>query len=98
MKGLLKLGWIGAFAVAALTYPAVMIIASGATDAYIIAAKSQDMVKANKALFDPRDAKESDDAYRKRVMEIYGNPVPYTTPVVFVPKEKFLHPEELPTL
>jgi hypothetical protein len=98
MKLLVRVGWMGALLVALATYPLVALLASQATDAYIIAAKSPQMVQANHALFDARDPKESDQAYHKRVMEIYGNPVDYTTPVLFVSKEKLLHPKEAPAL
>ena len=98
MRSLARLGWIVALAVAALTYPAVWVLSAGATDAYLIAAKSPQMVQANQALFDAREPQESDAAYRKRVMEIYGNPVDYQTPVLFVSREKFVHPKEAPDL
>lgn len=98
MKLLVRWAWRGALLVALAAYPLVAVLASGATDAYIIAAKSPEMVQANLALFDARDPKESDAAYHKRVMEIYGNPVDYMTPVLFVPKEKFRHPKEAPSL
>jgi hypothetical protein len=98
MRALACLGSVVALAVAALAYPAVWILSLGATDAYLIAAKSPEMVQANQALADPRDPKESDAAYHKKVMEIYGNPVDYKTPVVFVPANKFVHPKEAPEL
>lgn len=98
MKRLAKIGWIGALVVAGATYPAVALIASGATDAYVIAAKSPELVKDNKESFDPREPKETDQAYRKRVMEIYGNPMDHTDPVLFVPKERFIRPSEAPEL
>jgi hypothetical protein len=98
MRTLLAVGWVGALAVAALVYPVVAILASGATDAYVIAAKSPELVNINKQSFDAREPKESDESFRRRVIEIYGNPIDYTTPVLFVPKEKFIHPEQIPGL
>ena len=98
MKSLARIGWVLSLAVAVLAYPAVWILAAGATDVYLIAAKSPQMVQANQALFDARDPKESDAAYHKRVMEIYGNPIDHTDAVVFVAKEKLVHPVEAPTL
>lgn len=98
MRRLVAVGWAGALIVAGATYPAVAFMASGAIDAYMIAAKSPEMVKDNKEDFTPRDPKETDKAYRSRVMEIYGNPIDYTTPVVFVPREKFIRPSEDPEL
>ncbi|HLF94249.1 MAG TPA: hypothetical protein VJB14_12370 [Planctomycetota bacterium] len=98
MKKLALIGSIAALAVAAGSYPALKVLESTATDAYIIAAKSPELVKDNKESFDPREPKETDEAYRKRVMGIYGNPIDYTTPVLFVPKEKFIRPPEAPEL
>jgi hypothetical protein len=98
MKSLARLGWVVALAVAVLAYPSVWLLSLGATDAYLIAAKSPQMVQANQALADPRDPKESDASYHKKVMEIYGNAVDYKTSVVFVPTEKFIHPKEAPEL
>jgi len=98
MKKLALLGSIAAVAVAVLAYPVLMILESSATEAYVIAAKSPELVKDNKDSFDPRDAKETDEAYRKRVMGIYGNPIDYRTPVLFVAKEKFIRPSEAPDL
>jgi hypothetical protein len=98
MRLLAKLAWISSLVVAAATYPVVAILAAGATDAYIIAAKSPELVKFNEDSFDAREPKETDVAYRKRVMEIYGNPIDYTTPVVFVTKEKFIRPPKAPEL
>ncbi len=92
------IGWIGALVVAGATYPTVALLASGATDAYIIAAKSPELVKDNKDSWDPRFPKETDQAYHKRVMEIYGNPMDHTDPVLFVAKEKFIRPPEAPEL
>ena len=98
MRFLSKLGLISAIVVAIATYPVVAILAAGATDAYVIAAKSPELVKINQDSFDAREPKETDEAYRRRVMEIYGNPIDYRTPVVFVPSEKFVHPKEAPEL
>lgn len=98
MKKLALIGSFLALGVAAGTYPAVMVLESGATEAYVIAAKSPELVKDNKESFDARDPKETDAVYRKRVMGIYGNPIDYTTPVLFVPKEKFVRPSEAPEL
>ena len=98
MRFLAKLGWISALVVAAATYPVVAILAAGATDAYVIAGKSPELVKINQDSFDAREPKETDESYRRRVMEIYGNPIDYKTPVVFVPAEMFIRPKEAPEL
>lgn len=98
MKLLARLGAFGALAVAIAAYPAVSILASGATEAYIVAAKSPAMVKFNQDSFEPRGPKEPDAAFHRRIMEVYGNAVDYTTPVLFVSKEKFIRPAEAPSL
>ena len=98
MRLLANLGWIGALVVSAAVYPVVTILASGATEAYIIAAKSPELVNINKQDFEPRGAGETDAAFHKRVMEIYGNAIDYSTPVLFVPREKFVRPPEAPNL
>jgi hypothetical protein len=98
MKTLAGWGSVLALAVATLTYPAVLLLTCFATGAYVIAAKSPEMVQTNQALFDARDPKESEEAYHKRVMEIYGNAVPYQTPVLFVRSDRFIHPKEAPDL
>ena len=98
MRLLVKLGWIAALVVGAAVYPVVAILASSATEAYIIAAKSPELVTLNKQDFDPRAAKETDAVFHKRVIEIYGNAIDYTTPVLFVASEKFVRPPEAPNL
>jgi len=98
MRLLAKLGWMGALLVAVMIYPTVAVVASGAIDAYIVAAKPESMVKFNKDNFEPRDPKMSDAEFRKRIMEVYGNAVDYSTPVLFVPKENFIRPAEAPDI
>jgi len=101
MRKLLLVAWIAAFGLAFITYPVVGVIASGATQAYIIAAHDAKRVSGEKELFafDPPKADKASPQYRKAVIAIYGTLVTdEMTPFVLVPKEKFLHPDELPSL
>ena len=99
MRTLLLIGWVGAAVLAAATYPVTGAIAGGAVEAYLIAAKDPKAVEVEKAIFEPPKgaAKESKE-YRDAVMRIYGSQTDEPTKVVFVPKEKFIRPEELPSL
>jgi len=99
MRTLLMVGWVGAFVFALATYPVAGIIAGGAVEAYLIAEKDPKSVEVEKAIFEPPKgaAKESKE-YRDAVMRIYGSQTDEPTKVVFVPKEKFRRPEELPSL
>jgi hypothetical protein len=99
MKTLLLIGWVGAVTLAAATYPVAHVIDGRAIEAYLIAAKDPKAVEVEKAIFEPPKgaAKESKE-YRDAVMRIYGSQTDEPTKVVFVPKEKFIHPEELPSL
>ena len=98
MKALVKLGWIAALLVAVAVYPVVGLLSMGAVDAYVVAAKSESMVRFNKNDFQPRGAQETDAEFHKRIMEVFGNAVDYTTAVLFVPKEKFVRPAEAPSI
>lgn len=99
MQKLLMAGWIGAFVCAFLVYPIAGIIGSAAVDAYIIVGKDAETVLIEKSLFEPPKGKSKDSPeYRNAVLRIYGVPTDDPTRVVFVPKEKFIVPEELPTI
>ena len=99
MRTLLLAGWAGAFLLAALTYPVAALLASGSVEAYLIAAKDRSAVEVEKAIFEPpKGASKDSKAYRDAVMRIYGSQTDEPTRVLFVPKEKFIHPEELPGL
>ncbi len=95
MKTLLKVGWIGAFACGALVYPAAAIIGSGAVEAWRITPHAKETVEVKRALEAP--AKGEPD-FAKKVMQLYGIPSERPILYVFVPKEKFFHPEEMPEL
>lgn len=95
---LLLVGWVGAFVCAFLCYPIAGMIASGAVEAYVIVPKDKQSVEDEKALFDPPKKPKDSPEYRNAVMRLYGVPTDEPIKVVFVPKEKFIVPEELPTL
>jgi hypothetical protein len=99
MRKLLLVGWIGAFVCAFLCYPIAGVLASGAVEAYVIVPKDKDSVEVEKSLFEPPKGKSKDSPeYRNAVMRIYGVPTDEPIKVLFVPNEKFIIPEELPTL
>lgn len=99
MQKLLMIGWVGAFVVAFLVYPILGFIRSTAVEAWVIVGKDANTVSVEKAIFEPpkgvpRDSKK----YRDAVMTIYGVPTDAPIKVVFVPKEKFVRPEECPEM
>jgi hypothetical protein len=97
-KALFVLG-AGALAVAALVYPVAAIVAGGAVEAYLIAAKDKSAVEVERAIFEaPKGASKDSKAYRDAVMSIYGSQTDDPTRVLFVPADKFLRPPELPSL
>jgi hypothetical protein len=88
-----------AIAVAILSFPAGWIIESTATEAYMIAGKDPGTFQVNEELFDPpKGASRESKEYRDEVLRIYGVPTDETTSVVFWPKEKFIHPKQLPSI
>lgn len=100
MQKLVLIGWIGSFVGAAAAYPVAGIIASTAVEAYVIGAHPPTRVSGERDLFnfDPPKAAKDSPEYRRAVMAIYGSQTDDTTQVVLVQKEKFLHPQELPSL
>ncbi len=97
-KVLKSLGILG-LAVAALAFPAAWAIDAAGTDAYMIAGKDRASFAVNEELFDPpKGASKDSKAYRDEVLRIYGVPTDDTTKVVFWPKEKFIHPKQLPSI
>lgn len=99
MSRLLGILAIVAFGFAALTYPVAFGIASGATEAYLIAGKDPTAIAVEEELFEPpKGASKDSKEYRDAVLRIYGVPTDETTKVVFWPKEKFVHPKQLPSL
>jgi hypothetical protein len=101
MRKLLLIGWIAAFVLAFLTYPVAGLIASSATEAYLISAHNPQRISGEKELFnfDPPKGDKSSPQYRKAVIAIYGTLAgDEMTAFVLVPKEKYVHPTELPSL
>lgn len=90
----LKVGWMGAVAVALLAFPAAAILASTATEAVMIQPHDPSVVEVNRGMWqlDPPDPKAPD--FEKQVIAIYGNGSTRVK-AVFVPKSRFIHPEEL---
>ena len=97
MRKLLMIGWIGAFACAFLVYPILGYIRSTAVEAWVIVGKDANSVAVEKEIFDSKAPKDS-KKYREDVMRIYGVPTDEPMKVVFVPKEKFVRPSELPEM
>jgi hypothetical protein len=88
-----------ALVTAALIYPIAGMIAGGAVEAYIIAAKDASAVEVDRQIFEPpKNVSKESKEYRDAVMSLYGSQTDEPTKVVFVPAEKFLRPAELPTL
>jgi hypothetical protein len=99
MKSLLLIGWAAGFGVALSAYPVAGILSGRAVEAYLIAAKDPKAVEVEKAIFEPpKGAAKDSKEYRDAVMRIYGSQTDEPTKVVFVSAEKFVHPEELPSL
>src|SRR5262245_3891172 len=97
MRKLLMIGWIGAFACAFLVYPILGYIRSTAVEAWVIVGKDANSVAVEKEIFGSKAPKDS-KKYREDVMRIYGVPTDEPMKVVFVPKEKFVRPSELPEM
>lgn len=85
------------FAVAALAFPVAWVVASTATEAYMIAGKDPSTREIEEGLFEaPKGVSKDSKEYRDAVLRIYGNPTDETTKVVFWPADKFIHPKQLP--
>jgi hypothetical protein len=99
MRKLLLAGWIIALTMGGLSYPVAAILASGATEAYLISGKDPSAIEVEKELFEaPKGVSKDSKEYREAVLRIYGVPVDEPTKVVFWPPEKFIHPAQLPSL
>ena len=89
---------IGAFAVAALTYPSLWALERFAVEAWLITPHHPQKVEVNRGLFLLDAPGPSDRDYPRKVMEVYGNPTGEPVRVLFVPRGRFVHPPELPSL
>jgi hypothetical protein len=98
VKRLALLGCVLALVVAVAAFVAVSVLASTATEAYIISKYDDKKIELNGDMFDERAPNESESDYKFRVMGIYGGKVEYATPVVFVPRERFTHPKQMPSM
>ena len=97
MRKLLMVGWIGAFACAFVVYPILGYIRSTAVEAWVIVGKDPNSVAVEKEIFDSKAPKNSPE-YRDAVIRTSGVPPDAPMKVVFVPKEKFVRPSELPEM
>jgi hypothetical protein len=98
MKNLLLACTIIGFVVAGGTYPVVLILDHGATEAYIIDPYSPEAVAVNR---DPSMLDlpaKTDPKYPRKVMELYGFPSEEPNRLVFVSQNRYVHPVELPSL
>jgi hypothetical protein len=98
VRKVLAAGWIGAFVLAALAYPAAAVFDGMAADEHVLTAFHESKVVVNQAMFelDAPDPKGPD--FPRKVMEIYGIPQDKPLRVLFVPEGRFTRPKELPTL
>jgi hypothetical protein len=98
MAKLLRLGWILAFAAAALTYPVAWLIGRGAVEVYFVTPYDAKTVEVNRGLFqlDQPDPKAPD--YDRKVMGLYGLPNENPDVVVFPSKERLFSPPEKASL
>ncbi len=96
MAKLLRLGWILAFACAALAYPAAWILDATSVEGIEIAPFTDEVVLVNTSLatLPPK----TDPKYRAAVIDLYGVPNQQAMKVVFFPKSRVLRPKEAPEL
>jgi hypothetical protein len=94
MMTLLKVAWMFGFAVVALTYPVAWGMAGASTEAVLITKYDQSKIDVNKAM-DAPEPKDPD--FEKKVIALYGIPHEKLR-VLFVPQDRFLRPEELPSV
>jgi hypothetical protein len=95
---LLKVGWLGAFATAALACPAAFLLDAFSTEAQEIGPLGAAEVKVNRDMFKMDALSKDDPKYAESVVNIYGNPHGKPIRFLFVPKDKFFHPQEMPSL
>jgi hypothetical protein len=88
----MKVLWIGSFISAALTYPIAWGLAATSVEAWEIEPYDPSKVVAYQTMF-MGDRNNADE-----VMSIYGNPASAPNRYLFVPREKFFHPPEMPSL
>ena len=96
MLKLLRLGWILAFACAALAYPVAGILDATALEGLEINPFSDDDVLVNKTL--ATLPSKTDPKYRSAVIALYGQPNQESMKVVFFPASRVLRPAEMPEL
>ncbi len=103
--------WILAFVVSAVSYPAGLVIVQMAgvraqmifefsvsesiKDEAQRQKKREEAIAVNRGMF---DADKNAPTYSREVMELYGQPSNEEAVFLFVPRDRFFHPEELPSL
>jgi hypothetical protein len=98
MKTLLLVSSIIGFGVAGGTYPLVLILDHGATEAYIYDPYPPETVMVNRDPSMINLPPKADPKYPRKVMELYGFPSEEPNRLVFVSRDRFFHPEEMPSL
>ena len=98
MKRLLRVGWIGSFLFSGLVYPTAWLLDRSATEAWAVDVHPPSMVAMNKDDWITDAPPKDSPGYAKAVMKIYGNPADESNRFLFVPRDRFIHPEEMPSL
>jgi hypothetical protein len=95
---LLRLGWILAFACAALIYPLYGLLSLMAKEVVFVTPFEDRQVKINRGMFKLDPPEKTSPDWRKKVMGIYGLPNEQPDVVVFVPAGKITNPPEDPSI
>ena len=106
--------WVLAYFLAAASYPLGLFVVSTmgvkanlvvnpGVDKNITGAAEREkerekVIETNKGMFEMDAPKKDDPEYAKKVMEIYGKPSIVEAVFLFIPKERFFHPPEMPSL
>lgn len=98
MRTPLKVVWLLALITAVLVLAVEWTAKATAVEAYLVSPKDKTAVELNKATFAPDSKDKTSAEYRREVMGIYGSVSDTTDRVLFVPREKFTFPDELPGL
>jgi hypothetical protein len=98
MAKLLRLGWILAFACAALMYPLYGLLALTAKEVVFVTPFDDKTVRINRGLFKLDTPDRDAPDWKKKVMGIYGLPNDSPDRVVFVPDRRLTRPAEDPSI
>ncbi len=89
----IRIGAIAALVATLLAFPAGWLASLAAVEVWIVTPHSPETVGLNQELITAEEAKDP-----RRVLEIYGNPVGEPIRVLFVPRDRIVHPKEMPSL